>query len=65
MNEPHLPKERGLDAMESHPLQRMHFDQYQTWIYAPCKSPALNRSWPYIGLHEDVMFIECYLILLY
>ena len=29
INEPHLPKDIRLDVMQSHPLRRTHFDQYQ------------------------------------
>ena len=29
INEPHLPYKTGLDVMQSHPLRRTHFGQYQ------------------------------------
>ena len=29
INEPHLPYKRGLDVMQSHPLRRTRFGQYQ------------------------------------
>ena len=46
INEPHLPYKTGLDVMQSHPLRRMRFGQYQA------SSAALG--WPGDG--------DCYLM---
>ena len=47
INEPHLPYKTGLDVMQSHPLCRTHFGQYQA------SSAALG--WPGDGDCYNVM----------
>ena len=41
INKPHLPYKTGIDVMQSHPLHRTHFGQYQA------SSAALG--WPHIS----------------